>query len=99
VKLEICGFVLVKFKTIYKLTTRADLGAIARDITHFVKREVITREVDQADWTRFFGRLPFVSAEITKDTRKVEINIEAETRRQKNCSKFSSNMPRIIMAV
>lgn len=62
-----------------KLTTRADLGAIARDITHFVKREVISaREVDQPDWTRLFGRLPFVSAEITKDTRKVEVNIEAK---------------------
>lgn len=62
-----------------KLTTRADLGAIARDITHFVKREVIAaREVNQPDWTRLFGRLPFVSAEITKDTRKVEVNIEAK---------------------
>ncbi|GAB0969133.1 hypothetical protein EIZ89_19360 [Escherichia coli] len=69
----------ISSKQYTKLTTRADLGAIARDITHFVKREVIAaREVDQADWTRFFGRLPFVSAEITKDTRKVEINIEAK---------------------
>ncbi|WP_109706526.1 hypothetical protein [Pantoea ananatis] len=62
-----------------KLTTQADLGAIARDITHFVKREVISaREIVQPDWTRFFGRLPFVSAERNKDTRKVEINVEAK---------------------
>lgn len=69
----------INSKQYTKLTTQADLGAIARDITHFVKREVIAaREVNQPDWTRLFGRLPFVSAEITKDTRKVEVNIEAK---------------------
>lgn len=69
----------ISSKQYTKLTTRADLGAIARDITHFVKREVIAaRDVNQSDWTRFFGRLPFVSAEVTKDTRKVEVNIEAK---------------------
>lgn len=62
-----------------KLTTRADLHAIARDITHFVKREVIAARVEhQPDWTRLFGGLPFISSEVTKDTRKVEVNIEAK---------------------
>lgn len=68
----------INSKQYSKLTTRADLSAIARDITHFVKREVIAaREENQPDWTRLFGNLPFVSAEVTKDTRKVEVNIEA----------------------
>lgn len=62
-----------------KITTQADLGAIARDITHFVKREVISaREEQQPDWTRLFGGLPFVSSEVKKETRNVEINIEAK---------------------
>lgn len=62
-----------------KLTTQADLGRIARDITHFVKREVIAARVDQqSDWTRLFGQLPFVSGEVTRDTRKIEVNIEAK---------------------
>lgn len=62
-----------------KITTQADLGAIARDITHFVKREVISaREEQQPDWTRLFGGLPFVSSEVTKETRNVEVNIEAK---------------------
>ncbi len=69
----------ISSKQYTKLTTQADLGAIARDITHFVKREVISaREENQSGWTRLFGRLPFVSAEVTKDTRKVEVNIEAK---------------------
>ncbi|EPW5499122.1 TPA: hypothetical protein ACGUM0_003944 [Vibrio vulnificus] len=69
----------ISSKQYTKLTTRADLGAIARDITHFVKREVIAaREENQPDWTRLFGGLPFVSGEVTKDTRKVEVNIEAK---------------------
>lgn len=69
----------INSKQYTKLTTRADLSAIARDITHFVKREVIAaREENRPDWTRLFGGLPFVSAEVTKDTRKVEVNIEAK---------------------
>ena len=69
----------IRSKQYTKLTTQADLGAIARDITHFVKRdEISAREENQPDWTRLFGGLPFVSAEVTKDTRKVEVNIEAK---------------------
>ncbi|WP_345862857.1 hypothetical protein [Shewanella algae] len=69
----------INSKQYTKLTTRADLSAIARDITHFVKREVIAaREENRPDWTRLFGGLPFVSGEVTKDTRKVEVNIEAK---------------------
>lgn len=69
----------IQSKQFTKLTTQADLGAIARDITHFVKREVISaRAENQPDWTRLFGGLPFVSAEVTKDSRKVEVNIEAK---------------------
>ena len=68
----------INSKQFTKLTTRADLSAIARDITHFVKRDVIAaREENMPDWTRLFGGFPFVSAEVTKDTRKVEVNIEA----------------------
>lgn len=69
----------IRSKQFTKLTTQADLGAIARDITHFVKREVISARAENLpDWTRFFGGLPFVSASATKDSRKVEVNIEAK---------------------
>ncbi len=62
-----------------KLTTQADLGKIAQDITHFVKREVIAaRDFQQNDWTRFFRGLPFVSGEVTKQNRKIEVNIDAK---------------------
>ncbi|EGQ9578281.1 hypothetical protein [Vibrio cholerae] len=66
-------------KQFTKLTTGADLSRIARDITHFVKREEIAARVNQqGDWERLFGRLPFVSGEVTRDTRKIEVNIEAK---------------------
>lgn len=69
----------IQSKQFTKLTTQADLGAIARDITHFVKREIISARAENLpDWTRLFGGLPFVSAEVTRDSRKVEVNIEAK---------------------
>ncbi|GCF91025.1 hypothetical protein [Shewanella sp. M-Br] len=69
----------ISSKQYTKLTTSADLGAIARNITHFVKREVISARVEnQQDWTRLFRGQPFVSGEVTKDTRKVEVSIEAK---------------------
>ncbi|PSU82881.1 hypothetical protein CTM93_12415 [Photobacterium phosphoreum] len=62
-----------------KITTQADLGQIARDITHFVQRDVIAaRTIQEQDWTRFFRSSPYVSGEVTKETRKIEINIEAK---------------------
>lgn len=76
-------------KQFTKLTTQADLGAIARDITHFVKRDIIAaRAENQPDWTNLFGRLPFMSAEVTRDTRKVEVNIEAKPTAQELRSIF-----------
>lgn len=69
----------INSKQYAKHTTKADLGAIAKEITHFVKRDVIAAQVSQTnDWTKFFKGLPFVSAEKTRDTRRIEINIEAK---------------------
>ncbi|MDY0927779.1 hypothetical protein SOM41_15630 [Enterobacter sp. CFBP8995] len=61
-----------------KLTSEADLDRIASQITHFVKREVISASVQpELGWTRYFRNLPFISNEVTRDTRKVELTIEA----------------------
>lgn len=61
-----------------KLTSGADLGRIAKEITHFVKRESISARIKQNDsWTRYFSGLPFISNEVSRDNRNVEINIEA----------------------
>lgn len=61
-----------------KLTEEADLDLIASEITHFVKREVISAQTQQnTDWTRYFRNLPFLSQSITKHSRKVEITIDA----------------------
>ncbi|MEI9598031.1 hypothetical protein V5030_02085 [Moellerella wisconsensis] len=66
-------------KQYLKHTTESDLEQMAKEITHFVKRDVIAARVKKVDdWTRFFKGLPFVSSSIEKDTRKVEINIEAK---------------------
>lgn len=61
-----------------KLTNEADLGRIASQITHFVKRDVISASVqpDQS-WTRYFRGLPFISSQVTRDSRKIELSIEA----------------------
>ncbi|MBX9477396.1 hypothetical protein ACVSUJ_22875 [Yersinia enterocolitica] len=61
-----------------KLTNEADLGRIASQITHFIKRDVISASVqpDQS-WTRYFRGLPFISSEVTRDIRKIELTIEA----------------------
>lgn len=65
-------------KQYLKLTSQADLGEIAKDITHFVKREVISARVaPEQGWTRYFSGLPFISSEVTKDTRKIELTVEA----------------------
>lgn len=66
-------------KQYLKHTTESDLEQMAKEITHFVKRDIIAARVSKTeDWTRFFKGLPFVSSSIEKDTRKVEINIEAK---------------------
>ncbi len=62
-----------------KATEQADLSAMARDITHFVKREKVSAKVETEDtWERLFEGLPFVSATQTKETRNVEVIIEAK---------------------
>lgn len=61
-----------------KVTNEADLDKIAQQITHFVKRDVISATASQnQSWTRYFKGLPFISSEVTKDTRKIELTIEA----------------------
>lgn len=61
-----------------KLTNQADLGQIASEITHFVRREVISaREMQSSGWRRLCGSLPFISNEITRDTRRIEIIVDA----------------------
>ncbi|MGL6351289.1 MAG: hypothetical protein ACRC2U_15890 [Aeromonas sp.] len=62
-----------------KLTNGADLSRIAEDIESFVKRDVISAEVmRESGWERLCRNLPFMSSEVTRDTRKVEINIDAK---------------------
>ncbi len=61
-----------------KVTEGADLATMARDITHFVKRDVVAaRGEPEQTWERLFNNLPFVSATTTKETRNVEVVIEA----------------------
>lgn len=62
-----------------KITKSADLGRIASEITSFVKRDVISASVvKDKDWTRFFSGFPFVSSERTKNSRRIEIVMDAK---------------------
>ncbi|UOE82178.1 hypothetical protein LTQ03_15725 [Vibrio splendidus] len=62
-----------------KPTTEADLESLSSEITHFVKREVISAQVvEQKGWTKLFKGLPFVSSQVTKGMRRVEVNIDAK---------------------
>jgi hypothetical protein len=66
-------------KMFTKATEQADLSAMARDITHFVKREKVSARIEShSTWERLFDGLPFVSATQTKETRNVEVIIEAK---------------------
>jgi hypothetical protein len=66
-------------KQVTKLTQEADLEAMARDITHLVKREEISAlNTDHEGWERLLAGLPFVSSTKTKHTRKVEVVIEVK---------------------
>lgn len=67
-------------KQFTKTTGKADLSKIASEITHFVKREVISAEVMKASgWERFCNNLPFMGSdeEEEKGTRKLELMIDA----------------------
>jgi len=65
-------------KQFTKITDKADLSKIASEITHFVKREVISAEVMKATgWERFCNNLPFMENEVTKETRKLELMVDA----------------------
>ncbi|MBB1328706.1 MULTISPECIES: hypothetical protein [Pseudoalteromonas] len=62
-----------------KPTTKSDLEDLTGKITHFVKRDVISAQVvQQGGWTNLFKDLPFVSNQVTRADRKVEVNIEAK---------------------
>ncbi|MDD9210806.1 hypothetical protein [Aeromonas dhakensis] len=62
-----------------KLTKGADLNRIADDIESFVKRDVVSAQVmRESGWERFCRNLPFMSSEVTRDTRRVEISIDAK---------------------
>ncbi|EIA1494016.1 MULTISPECIES: hypothetical protein [Vibrio] len=62
-----------------KPTTESDLEGVADEITHFVKRDVISAQVvQQSGWANLFRGLPFVSSQVTRGSRKVEVNIEAK---------------------
>ena len=69
----------IESKQYTKLTAQADLESIASEITHFVQRDVISAEEMQERtwWTRVCGTLPFVSSQVTRDTRRVELIVEA----------------------
>lgn len=61
-----------------KPTTETDLESLASEITHFVKRDVISAQVIQQNgWTKLFQNFPFISSQVTRANRKVEVNIEA----------------------
>ncbi|GKW52221.1 hypothetical protein NCCP2140_12740 [Pseudoalteromonas sp. NCCP-2140] len=62
-----------------KPTTESDLETVVHEITHFVKREEISAQVmEESGWTNLFKNLPFVSSQVTRGNRKVEVNIEAK---------------------
>jgi hypothetical protein len=62
-----------------KVTNEADLAAMARDITHLVKREVVSARAEPlSTWQRLFSELPYLSSVTTKETRNVEVRIEAK---------------------
>lgn len=62
-----------------KLTNGADLNRIAEDIESFVQRDIISDEVmRESGWERLCRNLPFMSSEVTRDTRRVEINIDVK---------------------
>lgn len=61
-----------------KLTTQADLGKIARDITHFVKREVIAaRDVQENDWLAS-SKVYLCFWWSDEADSKIEVNIDAK---------------------
>jgi hypothetical protein len=61
-----------------KITNHADLASIASEITHFVKREVISvAEMQSTGWRRLCGQLPFVSSESDRETRRIEVIVDA----------------------
>lgn len=62
-----------------KPTTESDLEGLTGEITHFVKRDVISAQVvQQSGWTNLFKGLPFISSQVTRANRRVEVNIEAK---------------------
>ncbi|BCV31909.1 hypothetical protein I6M59_07165 [Shewanella algae] len=66
-------------KQISKITQEADLEAMARDITHLVKREEISAvDSGRGSWERLLSGLPYVSSRTSRLTRKVEVIIEAK---------------------
>ncbi|MGB3608806.1 MAG: hypothetical protein WA987_00405 [Cellvibrio sp.] len=66
-----------------KLTGQADLRSIAGEITHFVKREVISTERTETEsWIRYFRGLPFISNEVTRTERQIEIVVDASPTEQ-----------------
>lgn len=61
-----------------KVTENADLNLIAKDITHFVKKEEIdTTEQENTDWTRYFKGLPYVSKRASGGSRSVTVIVDA----------------------
>lgn len=60
-----------------KLTDSADLEHIASEITHFVRREVISAETELTNWERLYGTLPFISSPDNRDTRRIEVSVDA----------------------
>ena len=69
----------IESKQCTKLTAQADLDRIALEITHFVQRDVISAEEqeDKLWWKRVCKNLPFISNEMTRDTRQVELVVDA----------------------
>lgn len=62
-----------------KPTTEADLEGLTGKITHFVMRDVISAQLaQQGGWTQLFQGLPFISSQVTRGNRKVEVNIQAK---------------------
>jgi hypothetical protein len=62
-----------------KVTENADLEIIARDITHFVKKEeIVTTAHDPEDWTRYFQDLPFISKPSGGGNRSVSVIVDAK---------------------
>ena len=76
-----------------KITANADLTEIASDISHFIKRETISLENKTEElewWESIMECVPYLSKEKTKESRNIEITIDAAPTKEELANIFST---------